>query len=39
MIYNLQSARALLIQADLGHARKVLELWLQQASDLERALE
>lgn len=38
MISNLQSARAL-IQADLDHARKVLELWSQQVSDLERALE
>ncbi|MBK4739165.1 H-NS family nucleoid-associated regulatory protein [Noviherbaspirillum pedocola] len=37
MISNLQSARAL-IQADLDHARKVLELWSQQVSDLERAL-
>jgi hypothetical protein len=38
MISNLQSARAL-IQADLDHARKVLELWSQQVSDLEYALE
>jgi DNA-binding protein H-NS len=38
MISNLQSARAL-IQADLDHARKVLELWSQQVTDLERALE
>src|SRR5438067_1031814 len=38
MISNLQSARAL-IQADLDHARKVLELWTQQVNDLERALE
>lgn len=37
MISNLQSARAL-IQADLDHARKVLEMWSQQVSDLERAL-
>ncbi|WP_234485025.1 EAL domain-containing protein [Noviherbaspirillum pedocola] len=38
MISNLQSARAL-IQADLDHARKVLELWSQQVNELERALE
>lgn len=38
MISNLQSARTL-IQADLDHARKVLELWAQQVSDLEHALE
>lgn len=38
MISNLQSARAL-IQADLDHARKVLELWAQQVMDLEHALE
>lgn len=38
MISNLQSARAL-IQADLDHARKVLELWTQQVMDLEHALE
>jgi DNA-binding protein H-NS len=38
MISNLQSARAL-IQADLDHARRVLELWTQQVIDLENALE
>lgn len=38
MISNLQSARAL-IQADLNHARKVLDLWTRQVSDLEKALE
>jgi hypothetical protein len=38
MISKLQSAGAL-IQADLDHARRVLELWSQQVSDLERALE
>jgi DNA-binding protein H-NS len=38
MISNLQSARAL-VQADLNHARKVLDLWSQQVSDLEKALE
>jgi DNA-binding protein H-NS len=38
MISNLQSARAL-IQADLNHARKVLDLWSQQVSDLEKALQ
>lgn len=38
MISNLQSARALIL-ADLNHARKVLDLWTHQVSDLERALE
>jgi DNA-binding protein H-NS len=38
MISNLQSARAL-IQADLDHARKVLDLWTQQVMDLQHALE
>lgn len=38
MISNLQSARALIL-ADLNHARKVLDLWERQVSDLEKALE
>jgi DNA-binding protein H-NS len=38
MINNLQSARALIL-ADLNHARKVLDLWTHQVSDLEKALE
>jgi DNA-binding protein H-NS len=35
---NLNTARSL-IQADLDHARQVLELWTHQVSELERALE
>lgn len=37
MISNLASARALL-QADLEHARNVLELWSHQVEELEKAL-
>jgi H-NS histone family len=37
MISNLASARAL-IQADLKHAREVLELWSRQVADLEQTL-
>jgi DNA-binding protein H-NS len=35
---NLNTARSL-IQADLDHARHVLDLWTKQISELERALE
>jgi DNA-binding protein H-NS len=35
---NLNTARSL-IQADLDHARQVLDLWNHQVSELERALE
>jgi DNA-binding protein H-NS len=35
---NLNTARSL-IQADLDHARQVLDLWAHQVSELERALE
>jgi DNA-binding protein H-NS len=35
---NLNTARSL-IQADLDHARQVLDLWTEQVSELERALE
>lgn len=35
---NLSSARTL-IQADLDHARSVIELWNHQVTDLEKALE
>lgn len=35
---NLREARSL-IEADLGHARNVVELWTRQVSDLEKALE
>ena len=35
---NLNRARSL-IQADLDHARQVLDLWTHQVSELERALE
>jgi DNA-binding protein H-NS len=35
---NLNTARSL-IQADLDHARQVLNLWTHQVSELERALE
>ena len=35
---NLNTARSL-IQADLDHARQVLDLWTNQISELERALE
>ena len=35
---NLNTARSL-IQADLDHARQVLDLWSRQVSELERALE
>ena len=35
---NLNTARSL-IQADLDHARQVLDLWTHQVSELERALE
>ena len=38
MISNLASARALL-QADLDHARSVLELWAHQVAELEKALQ
>lgn len=37
MISNLASARALL-QADLEHARNVLDLWAHQVAELEKAL-
>ena len=37
MISNLNSARAL-IQADLDHARNVLQLWQDQVTELEGAL-
>lgn len=37
MISNLKSARAL-IQADLDHARNVLQLWQDQVDELEKAL-
>ncbi len=37
MISNLTSARALL-QADLEHARNVLDLWAHQVAELEKAL-
>lgn len=35
---NLNTARSL-IQADLDHARQVLDLWTHQVNELERALE
>jgi DNA-binding protein H-NS len=35
---NLNTARSL-IEADLNHARQVLDLWAHQVSELERALE
>jgi hypothetical protein len=38
MVTNLNAARTL-IQADLDHARNVLELWNHQVGDLEKALE
>jgi DNA-binding protein H-NS len=38
MISNLASARALL-QADLDHARSVLDLWAHQVAELEKALQ
>jgi DNA-binding protein H-NS len=38
MISNLASARAL-VQADLEHARNVLDLWAHQVAELEKALE
>ncbi|HEX8887052.1 MAG TPA: hypothetical protein VF797_21400, partial [Noviherbaspirillum sp.] len=38
MISNLASARALL-QADLEHARSVLNLWAHQVAELEKALQ
>jgi hypothetical protein len=38
MISNLASARALL-QADLDHARSVLNLWAHQVAELEKALQ
>jgi hypothetical protein len=38
MISNLKSAKAL-IQADLDHARNVLQLWQDQVDELEKALE
>jgi hypothetical protein len=38
MISNLASARAL-VQADLEHARNVLDLWTHQVAELEKALE
>jgi DNA-binding protein H-NS len=38
MISNLASARAL-IEADLDHARNVLNLWTHQVAELEKALE
>jgi hypothetical protein len=37
MISNLKSAKAL-IQADLDHARNVLQLWQEQVEELEKAL-
>ena len=37
MISNLKSAKAL-IQADLDHARNVLQLWQDQVHELEKAL-
>jgi len=37
MISNLKSAKAL-IQADLDHARNVLQLWQDQVEELEKAL-
>jgi hypothetical protein len=37
MISNLASAKALL-QADLEHARNVLDLWAHQVTELEKAL-
>jgi DNA-binding protein H-NS len=37
MISNLKSAKAL-IQADLDHARNVLQLWQDQVNELEKAL-
>jgi hypothetical protein len=37
-VSNLNTARSL-IQADLDHARQVLDLWAHQVSELERALE
>jgi DNA-binding protein H-NS len=37
MISNINSARSL-IQADLDHARNVLQLWQDQVTELERAL-
>ena len=37
MISNLKSAKAL-IQADLDHARNVLQLWQDQVDELEKAL-
>jgi DNA-binding protein H-NS len=38
MISNLASARAL-VQADLEHARNVLDLWAHQVAELEKALQ
>ena len=38
MATNLNTAK-LLIQADLDHARNVLNLWTQQVAELEKALE
>jgi hypothetical protein len=38
MISNLASARAL-VQADLDHARSVLDLWAHQVAELEKALQ
>ena len=38
MISNLASARALL-QADLDHARNVMDLWAHQVSELQKALD
>ena len=35
---NLNTARSL-VQADLDHARQVLDLWTHQVSELERALQ
>lgn len=38
MATNLNTAKSL-IQADLDHARNVLNLWIQQVAELEKALE
>ena len=38
MVTNLNTAKSL-IQADLDHARNVLNLWTQQVAELEKALE
>lgn len=38
MVSNLNAARGL-IQADLDHARNVLDLWTRQVGELEKALE